>query len=72
MPGESPWTEDPDGLQTMGSQRVRHNRETKHTHFTINKIKCIPGKIVVRLWKSKRPGKIVVRLWKSKRKKTIS
>ena len=25
-----PWTEDPDGLQSMGSQRVRHN--WAHTH----------------------------------------
>ena len=24
LPGESPWTEEPGGLQTMGSQRVRH------------------------------------------------
>ena len=23
--GESPWTEEPDGLQSMGSQRVRHD-----------------------------------------------
>ena len=22
LPGESPWTEEPDGLQSMGSQRV--------------------------------------------------
>ena len=25
LPGESPWTEEPGGLQSMGSQRVRHN-----------------------------------------------
>ena len=25
LPGESPWTEEPDGLQSMGSQRVRHD-----------------------------------------------
>ena len=25
LPRESPWTEVPDGLQSMGSQRVRHN-----------------------------------------------
>ena len=25
-----PWTEEPDGLQSMGSQRVRHN--WAHTH----------------------------------------
>ena len=24
-PGESPWTEEPGGLQCMGSQRVGHN-----------------------------------------------
>ena len=25
-----PWTEQPGGLQSMGSQRVRHDRATKH------------------------------------------
>ena len=25
LPGESPWTEEPGGLQSMGSQRVRHD-----------------------------------------------
>ena len=30
LPGESPWTEEPGGLQSMGSQRVRHNWATKH------------------------------------------
>ena len=25
-----PWTEEPSGLQSMGSQRVRHNLATKH------------------------------------------
>ena len=25
LPEESPWTEEPDGLQSMGLQRVRHN-----------------------------------------------
>ena len=25
LPGEIPWTEEPGGLQSMGSQRVRHN-----------------------------------------------
>ena len=25
LPGESRWTEEPGGLQSMGSQRVRHN-----------------------------------------------
>ena len=26
-----PWTEEPGGLQSMGLQRVRHDRATKHT-----------------------------------------
>ena len=25
LPGESPWTEEPGGLQSMGSQRVRND-----------------------------------------------
>ena len=25
FPGESPWTEEPDGLQSMGLKRVRHD-----------------------------------------------
>ena len=31
LPGESSWTEEPGGLQSLGSQRVRHDRATKHT-----------------------------------------
>ena len=31
LPGESPWTEEPGGLQSMGSQRVRHDWATRHT-----------------------------------------
>ena len=34
---EIPWTEEPDGLQFMGSQRVRHVLETKK-HKTVKKI----------------------------------
>ena len=29
LPGESPWTQEPGGLQSMGSQRVRYNCMTK-------------------------------------------
>ena len=29
---EIPWTEEPDGLQSMGSQRVRRDWVTRHTH----------------------------------------
>ena len=28
---ESPWTEEPGGLQSMGSQRVGHERATKRS-----------------------------------------
>ena len=30
LPEEPPWTEEPSGLQSMGSQRVGHNLVTKH------------------------------------------
>ena len=37
LPGESPWTEEPGRLQSMGSQRVGHNKNDlacayTHTH----------------------------------------
>ena len=31
LPGESPWTEEPGGLQSMGLQRVGHDWATKHS-----------------------------------------
>ena len=31
LPGESPWAEEPGGLQSMGSQRVGHDWATKHS-----------------------------------------
>ena len=31
-----PWTEEPGGLQSMGSQRVRHNSETNTLTFLFN------------------------------------
>ena len=31
LSGELPWTEEPDGLQSMGSKRVKHNGAT-NTH----------------------------------------
>ena len=30
LPGQSPWTEEPDGQQSMGLQRVRHIRVNEH------------------------------------------
>ena len=45
LPGESPWTEEPGGLQSMGSQRVGRDRAIKHTaqhgHFH-----CVSGSVV--------------------------
>ena len=32
LPEKIPWTEEPDGLQSKGSQRIRHNYTTKYTH----------------------------------------
>ena len=36
LPGESPWTEEPGGLQPIGFQRVREDQTTKHAcmHMT--------------------------------------
>ena len=34
FPGESPWTEEPGGLQSMGSWRVGHNWATSLSLFT--------------------------------------
>ena len=31
LPGECPWTEESGGLQSMGSQRVKHDWATKHS-----------------------------------------
>ena len=33
LPGESPWTEEPAGLQSLRSQRVRHDWVTKPRHI---------------------------------------
>ena len=39
LPGESPWTEEPGGLQSMESQRVGHDWVTKHTaQYAIKRI----------------------------------
>ena len=32
LPGESPWREEPGQLQSMGLQRVRNDRVTKHIY----------------------------------------
>ena len=40
LPRESPWTEEPGGLQSMGSQRVRLDWVTKYTHLQTGKGVC--------------------------------
>ena len=35
---ESPWTEEPGGLQSMGSQRVGHDSATKQPHCRMKSI----------------------------------
>ena len=32
LAGRIPWTEEPGGLQSMGSQRVRHDLANEHKH----------------------------------------
>ena len=34
LPWEIPWTEEPGGLQSMGSERVRHDLATEHDTHT--------------------------------------
>ena len=36
---EVPWTEEPDGLQSLGSRRVGHDRVTEHAHIPRNLLK---------------------------------
>ena len=33
---EIPWTEEPGGLQSVGSQRVRHDRATEQQQIRVN------------------------------------
>ena len=39
LPGESLWTEEPGGLQSMGLQRVRHDLAIKHTTHSVTDFK---------------------------------
>ena len=43
LPGESPWTEEPGGLQSTGLQRVRHNLATEHTAQVVPEVKNPPA-----------------------------
>ena len=47
LPGESPWAEEPDGLQSMGSQRVRHDWRNKHKQRRHEKMDDLASPVVV-------------------------
>ena len=49
LPWKISWTEEPGGLQSMGSPRVRHDSETKHTQRNIHKYAHTPKKKKSRL-----------------------
>ena len=36
-----PWTEEPDRLQSMGSQRVRHDSAIKYIHTQVGEISTV-------------------------------
>ena len=43
LPGESPWTEEPGGLQSMGSQRVKYNwaiKPSPYFYLPRRKVSC--------------------------------
>ena len=40
LPGESSWTAEPDGLRSVGSQRVGHNWAAKHKHACFQSRAC--------------------------------
>ena len=40
LPGESPWTEEPGGLQSTGSHRVRHDWSSLARHSSPHLAKC--------------------------------
>ena len=57
FPGESPWTEEPGGLQPKGSQRVG---QTEHLSTTIGKTSAFPFEFVSKsLWQDVSDGKFL-------------
>ena len=74
LPGEFPWTEEPGGVQSMGSQRVKHNWVTKHTHTHIHTHWNNPKEVIKACHffvlidvVEKKPGKFDNSLWISYR-----
>ena len=44
-----PWAEEPGGLQSMGSQRVRHNRSDVAQHSTRGPVETV-GRVICHSW----------------------
>ena len=72
LPGESPWTQEPGGLQSMGVQKVRHDWAIKHStahekqSLYINKISHVNNRLWVgEGWErgSRRRGYIYTYVW---------
>ena len=49
LAGESPWTEEPGRLQSIGSQRVRHNWSTQHSTYIYIKSGFLGGTVIKNL-----------------------
>ena len=41
LTGTIPWTEDPDGLQSMGLQKVGHDQATEHEQIPRDSAPCM-------------------------------
>ena len=73
-----PWTEEPDGLQFMGSQRVERNWPTEHTPILKTTVRLDFiwwPKYMLALWnllKHNDINKLKVREWKKTRKQTLT
>ena len=50
-----PWTKEPGGLQSMGLQRVRHDRKTNTlTHTVVASVTKMPGGVTSLMSKKKK------------------
>ena len=56
LPEESPWTEEPGGLQSMGLQKVGYNWATKHsTVMKKTSLQCVSSSSL-EIFKNRQPG----------------
>ena len=56
LPGESPWTAEPGGLQSMGSQRVGHDWVANTHSWEVGSIQSLPSQHKGRIWQSPEMG----------------